>query len=58
MHIAMEGVIVEEMNNEIVVTNLHLKSFPIIRYKLGDYIELAPDDFQCSCGENTVLLET
>ena len=50
MHIAMEGVIVEEMNNEIVVTNLHLKSFPIIRYKLGDYIELAPDDFQCSCG--------
>lgn len=32
-------------------------SFPIIRYKLGDAIELAPDDFLCSCGRaHPVLL--
>jgi len=42
MHINMEGVIVEEVNNEIIVTNLQMKSFPIIRYQLGDYIKLAP----------------
>ncbi len=41
MHISMEGVIVEEVENEILVTNLQMTSFPIIRYKLGDYIALA-----------------
>lgn len=56
MHLNMEGVIVEEVNNEILVTNLHLLSFPIIRYKLGDYIKLAPKDAQCSCGKNHLIL--
>ncbi|MGY5352984.1 phenylacetate--CoA ligase family protein [Wenyingzhuangia sp. IMCC45533] len=50
MHINMEGCYVEEHNNEILVTNLQMKSFPVIRYKLGDYIELAPRDFKCKCG--------
>lgn len=50
MHINMEGVIVEEIDHEIVVTNLVMKSFPIIRYKLGDFIELAPQDEVCECG--------
>ena len=50
MHITMEGVYVEEYENEILVTNLHLKTFPIIRYRLGDYIELEDEDYQCSCG--------
>lgn len=50
MHIVMENVIVEEEKGEILVTNLLSKSFPIIRYKLGDIIELAPDDFTCDCG--------
>lgn len=49
MHVAMENVIVEEVDNEIVVTNLWSYSFPIIRYKLGDYIELL-DDETCKCG--------
>ncbi len=48
MHINMEGVIVEEIDNEIIVTNLQMKSFPIIRYKLGDYIKLS--DKKCYCG--------
>ena len=50
MHIVMENVIVEEEKGEILVTNLLSESFPIIRYKLGDIIELAPNDFTCNCG--------
>lgn len=50
MHIAMEHVIVEEDNGEIIVTNLLSKSFPIIRYKLGDVITLAAPEFRCKCG--------
>jgi len=57
MHINMEGVIVEEIANEIVVTNLQMTSFPIIRYKLGDYIKFAPEDEKCSCGMNHLIIE-
>lgn len=57
MHINMEGVLIEEINNEILVTNLQMKSFPIIRYKLGDYIKLADRDKQCSCGRNHLIIE-
>jgi phenylacetate-CoA ligase len=49
MHLNMETVIVEAIEGEIVVTNLASKSFPIIRYKLGDYIELEPGG-DCACG--------
>jgi phenylacetate-CoA ligase len=49
MHINMETVIVEEENNEVLVTNLISRSFPVIRYKLGDYIELDPGT-RCDCG--------
>lgn len=58
MHIAMENVFVEEIEGSIVVTNLLSHSFPIIRYKLGDYINLAPKDFKCSCGRaHPVILD-
>lgn len=50
LHINMEGVIVEELNNEIIVTNLQMSSFPIIRYQLGDYINLSPMEKSCKCG--------
>lgn len=50
MHIAMENVVVEVIDGEIVVTNLYSHSFPIIRYKLGDSVKLAGLDFQCKCG--------
>ena len=56
MHINMEGVIVEEINNEILVTNLHMLSFPIIRYRLGDYIKLKSKDSTCKCGKKHVML--
>lgn len=48
MHIAMENVIVESKNGEAIITNLLSKSFPIIRYKLGDYIELDMET-KCEC---------
>lgn len=58
MHINMENVILEEVNGEAVVTNLLSRSFPIIRYKLGDYIKLAPESFKCKCGRaHPVLLD-
>ncbi|MFD1294245.1 phenylacetate--CoA ligase family protein [Lutibacter holmesii] len=57
MHINMEGVLVEEENNEIIVTNLQMHSFPIIRYRLGDYITLAPKEKKCSCGLHHPILE-
>ena len=48
---------IEEINHEIVVTNLQMKSFPIIRYKLGDYIELESDLKKCKCGRNLPVIE-
>lgn len=50
MHIVMENVVVEEENGEILVTNLLSRSFPVIRYRLGDIIELADENFECECG--------
>lgn len=57
MHINMEGVLVEEVDNEIIVTNLQQHSFPIIRYKLGDIIRLAPRSKVCACGMPHLILE-
>ena len=60
MHINMEGVFVEKDQEDggIVVTNLQSYSFPSIRYKLGDQIELADPEFECSCGmKHPVILE-
>jgi len=56
MHINMETVIVEEIDNEIVVTNLVLKSFPIIRYKMGDYIKIEKK-MKCSCGRQHHIIK-
>ncbi len=57
MHLNMEGVIVEEIDQEIVVTNLQMQAFPIIRYKLGDYIKLAPNTKTCECGMQHLIIE-
>lgn len=57
MHLNMEGVIVEEIDHEIVVTNLQMHAFPIIRYRLGDYIRLAPKIATCECGMQHTIIE-
>ena len=56
MHINMETVIVEEESSEIIVTNLISRSFPVIRYKLGDYVELG-DNIKCECGRNHLIIK-
>jgi phenylacetate-CoA ligase len=51
MHLVEEGVLVEtDEENEIIITNLVSKSFPIIRYKLGDVVEMENEEFHCPCG--------
>ncbi|WP_282173955.1 phenylacetate--CoA ligase family protein [Cytobacillus firmus] len=57
MHITMENVIVEESNGEILVTNLLSKSFPIIRYSLGDYITISSKT-NCKCGMQHKIIES
>ncbi|REE81973.1 phenylacetate-CoA ligase [Lutibacter oceani] len=57
MHINMEGVIVEEINEEIIITNLQMQSFPVIRYRLGDYVKLAPENKECACGLKHLIIE-
>lgn len=49
MHVNMETALVEEVDGEIAVTNLASRSFPIIRYRLGDYIKL-DETVRCDCG--------
>lgn len=49
MHVTLETVVVEVENDEILVTNLASKSFPIIRYRLGDYVEV-DWSARCRCG--------
>jgi len=55
MHIAMENVIVEVVDEKIVITNLHSYSFPIIRYELGDYVKLS--NKKCNCGREHLIIE-
>ncbi|MCH3881957.1 MULTISPECIES: phenylacetate--CoA ligase family protein [Tenacibaculum] len=57
MHVNMEGVLVEEVENELIITNLQMHSFPVIRYKLGDYIRLASREKECNCGMQHQILD-
>ena len=52
----MLGVIAQEIEGEIIVTNLMSKSFPIIRYKLGDYISIG-DSINCPCGSEAPIIK-
>ena len=55
MHLNMETAIVEECEGKILVTNLVSDSFPVIRYELGDVIDV---DFEtcCPCGRKSHIL--
>lgn len=55
MHVNMEHVLVEQDDGEIIVTNLLSHSFPFIRYRLGDIIEM-PDGIECSCGRKSPVI--
>ena len=56
MHVNMETVIVEQVDAKILVTNLTSRSFPIIRYELGDYIDL-DEETKCPCGRKSYLIK-
>ncbi|MDA9947045.1 phenylacetate--CoA ligase family protein, partial [Candidatus Marinimicrobia bacterium] len=56
MHINMENVIVENDSNGILVTNLNSFSFPIIRYRLGDYIKISDNNHICKCNMSHTII--
>lgn len=43
---------------EILVTSFTTEGTPLIRYRIGDYIKLAPKDKQCVCGSSFPLVES
>ena len=43
-------------DNELLVTNLHNKSMPLINYKIGDSIEI--DDQMCPCGRSSRVIKS
>lgn len=55
MHLNMETMIAETVNGRMVVTNLVSKSFPVIRYDIGDHVDI---DFseRCDCGRQGYVL--
>jgi len=55
MHVNMETNIVQEENNELIITNLTSNSFPVIRYKLGDYVEI-DHQTKCKCGREHFII--
>ena len=55
LHINEETCVVEVINDEILVTNLVSYSFPVIRYKLGDYVYLSAE--KCRCGRSHRLIK-
>jgi len=54
-HVIRENVILENVDNRAVVTNLHSYSLPIIRYDLGDYIETSHRE--CQCGRTSHIVD-
>lgn len=69
MHIFSDNVFVEISKNEcedyqsknlrgsLLITSLSNRAMPIIRYELGDYIELV-EEFECDCGECSPIIKS
>lgn len=56
IHLAEENVYVEtNENNELLVTDLFNKAFPLVRYKVGDMGILS--DERCSCGSHNRIVK-
>lgn len=55
MHVNEETCYVEIKDGKIIVTNLISRSFPIIRYELGDYISMNSEN--CSCGRSHYIID-
>lgn len=55
LHYVMERAIIEDLNGEILVTDLWNKAMPFIRYKNGDSVLFL--EKKCSCGRNLPLIK-
>lgn len=42
---------------EILVTSFSTRGTPLIRYRIGDRIKLAPEDERCACGSHFPVIE-
>lgn len=42
---------------ELLVTSFTTRGTPLVRYRIGDRVRLAPDDFKCSCGSCFPVVE-
>lgn len=49
-HVLSPACVLESVGDEIVLTNLRNRLFPLIRYRTGDLGEVRPDDGPCACG--------
>lgn len=50
LHINADNVILEVINGSTVVTELHAKATPLIRYRLGDSTTISETECSCGCG--------
>ena len=56
LHLAEENVYVEvNEDNELLVTDLYNKAFPLVRYKVGDVAELSNE--VCACGSHNRVIK-
>ena len=55
LHYSMERAIIEEIDGEMIVTDLWNKAMPFIRYRNGDAVTFL--DKKCSCGRNLPLIK-
>src|SRR5690554_1290098 len=48
----------EENSNEILVTSFTTHGTPLIRYRIGDSMDLNSNDNECSCGLQTTMVKS
>lgn len=55
LHYVMERAIIENVDGEMIVTDLWNKAIPFIRYRNGDAVEFLNE--KCNCGRNLPLIK-
>ena len=55
LHYFMERAIIEDVNGEMIVTDLWNKAMPFIRYRNGDSVKFLNN--KCSCGRELLLIK-
>lgn len=55
LHYAMERAVIEEVNGEVIVTDLWNRAMPFIRYRNGDSVTFLKKE--CSCGRKLPLIK-